>query len=119
MQLYNECDITLDPFPFTGAATTLESLWMGVPVVTLAGERPVSRYSASFLTAAGLAGWVTDSEESYVARAVEACSDLPALARLRRQLRSQMRASPLCDGAELVRQIEGVYVDLLRDRGER
>lgn len=113
MRLYNECDVTLDPFPFTGAATTLESLWMGVPVLTLTGERAVSRYSASFLTALGLTDWITSSPDEYVEKAVAAAGDLKSLAALRKSLRPRMRKSVLMDGEGFVRELEGVYLALL------
>lgn len=113
MRLYNECDITLDPYPFNGAATTLESLWMGVPVLTLTGERPVSRYSASFLAALGLTDWITRSPDEYVEKAVAAAGDFTSLARLRKSLRPKMRKSVLMDGEGFVRELEGVYLALL------
>jgi predicted O-linked N-acetylglucosamine transferase (SPINDLY family) len=104
--LYHKVDIALDPFPYNGTTTTCEALWMGVPVVTLAGSTHVSRVGASLLTHAGLAGWIAATPDDYVARAVAAVRDLPALAALRRGLREQVRTSPLCDAVRFTRGFE-------------
>jgi predicted O-linked N-acetylglucosamine transferase (SPINDLY family) len=96
---YNDIDIALDPFPYSGGLTTCEALWMGVPTIALPGETFASRHSASHLCNAGLADWVTDSAAAYLARAVAAAAEPDALARLRAQLRAATRASPLCDAA--------------------
>jgi predicted O-linked N-acetylglucosamine transferase (SPINDLY family) len=103
---YGRVDIGLDPFPFTGATTTAESLWMGVPVLTLAGDRLVARQGMGLLTNAGLGNWIATDEDDYIGRAVALASDLPRLALLRAGLRSQVRQSPLFDGARLARDLE-------------
>ncbi len=92
-----EVDIMLDTFPFTGGTTTCESLWMGVPTLTLAGQTLLARQGVSLLGAAGLPDWVAADADAYVARAVAAASDLPALAALRSGLRAQVLASPVFD----------------------
>ena len=94
---YNDIDLVLDPFPYSGGLTTCEALWMGVPTVTMPGEFFASRHSASHLSNAGLADWVAPDAAGYMARAVAAAADLPGLAALREGLRAQVRASPLCD----------------------
>lgn len=104
--LYHGVDIALDPFPYNGTTTTCEALWMGVPVVTLAGRTHVARVGASLLTHAGLPGWIAATPGDYVACAVAAARDLPALAALRRGLREQLRTSPLCDAARFTRGFE-------------
>ena len=73
---YNQIDITLDPFPFTGGTTSVESLWMGVPLITLAGDSLISRQGVGVLTNAGLPEWIADDEESYLAKAIIFTSDL-------------------------------------------
>jgi len=94
---YNEVDIVLDPFPFTGGTTTVEALWMGAPVLTLQGTRMIARQGVSLLRNAGLGDWVAESPEAYLRQAVARASDLPALARLRAGLRAQVLASPVFD----------------------
>lgn len=91
-------DVALDPFPFSGSTTTLETMWMGVPVVTLPGETFSSRHSLAFLTVAGVEGCIASDPADYVDRAVAWASDPQRLAELRRTLRSRMAAGPLCDG---------------------
>ncbi|PWC48354.1 hypothetical protein TSA6c_18360 [Azospirillum sp. TSA6c] len=94
-------DVALDPFPFSGSTTTLETLWMGVPVVTLPGETFSSRHSLAFLTVAGVEGCIAADPAEYVERAVAWAADPQGLAELRRSLRSRMVAGPLCDGGKL------------------
>ena len=97
MANYNDVDVILDPFPYSGGLTTCEALWMGVPVVALPGEIFASRHSASHLANIGLADWVCDSVSEYIDLAVTRASDLDGLAALRDSLRERMRRSPLCD----------------------
>lgn len=97
LQRYAAIDILLDTTPYSGGTTSCDSLWMGVPVVTLAGDRPFSRTSAAVLHAAGFPQWAAASRESYVATAAALAADLPGLAALRRSLRDRVAASRLCD----------------------
>ena len=107
-EAYGLIDIALDPFPHNAGTTTIEALWQGVPVVTLAGRPTVGRFGASILHAAGLDEWITGDPDAYVARAVAAASDRDALARLRPTLRPRLAASPLLDAAGLARGVEQV-----------
>jgi len=95
---YNRVDLALDPFPFTGGATTCEAMWMGVPVVTLADRTFAGRHGCSYLHSIGLDELVADDVEAYIATVVGLAGDLPWLAELRGGLRSRMGRSPLCDG---------------------
>ena len=107
---YGEIDIALDPFPFNGGMTTLEALWMGVPVVTIAGDTVVSRQSISALANIGLADELAfPSVEAYVQGAVALANNPARLAELRSQIRPRMAASPLCQPEEFTRDLEALY----------
>lgn len=106
LKLYNGVDIALDPFPYNGTTTTCEALWMGVPVVTLAGRVHAARVGASLLTHVGLPEWIAPSTTEYVQRAVAAAQDLNTLSHLRETLRERLRASPLCDAPAFIRGFE-------------
>jgi protein O-GlcNAc transferase len=103
---YSKVDLGLDPFPFTGGTTSAESLWMGVPVLTLAGDRLVSRQGVTLMANAGLHDWIAADGDDYVARAVALAGDLPKLAALRGQLRHQVQASPLFDAPRFATHFE-------------
>ena len=77
---YNAVDIALDPLAYSGGLTTLEALWMGVPVITLPGDRFCTRHSLAHLTAAGLTGLVAEDASGYLARAEGLAADLERLA---------------------------------------
>jgi protein O-GlcNAc transferase len=100
LKTYGEIDIALDPFPCAGGTTTCEALWMGVPVVSLYGERFAGRHSAAHLRAVGLPGLVAEDLDGYHRLAVSLANGLGTLRELRHGLRERMRASPLCDGAQ-------------------
>jgi predicted O-linked N-acetylglucosamine transferase (SPINDLY family) len=99
-------DIALDPLPFSGATTTLEALWQGVPVVTRAGATSASRSSASILSALALTEWIAEDDEGYVAIVERAARSLDALAALRSQLPTRVERSALCDAARFAAGLE-------------
>jgi len=103
---YRKVDIALDPFPFPGGTTSAEALWMGVPVLTLSGQRFHSRQGLGILTNAGLNEWIADSADDYVARAVSRATDLEDLAALRSGLRHRVLASPLFDASRFASHFE-------------
>jgi protein O-GlcNAc transferase len=94
---YNEIDLVLDPFPYSGGLTTCEALWMGVPTVTLPGEIFASRHSASHLSNAGYPDWVARDLVDYRAIALKWARDPAGLAKSRETMRTRVRMSPLCD----------------------
>ena len=112
---YHQVDVALDPFPFSGSATTCEALWMGVPVITCPGETFASRHSLSHLSSVGLTETIARDLDEYVELAVSLAGDLPRLAVLRAGLRERMAASPLCDGKRFARNL----VSLLHDVWQR
>ncbi|RYF31314.1 MAG: hypothetical protein EOO23_02935, partial [Comamonadaceae bacterium] len=114
---HQEVDVMLDSFPYGGGTTTCESLWMGVPTITLAGDTMLSRQGASLLTCAGLADWVAGSEENYVERVQAHCADLPRLAALRDGLRAQVLASPLFDAPRFAGHLQDLLQSLWQERG--
>lgn len=103
---YNQVDICLDTFPFTGATTTAESLWMGVPVISWAGDTLAHRFSTSLLHAVGLDEMCVTGRDAYINRAIEVAENKSLLNELRQTLRQRMLVSPLCDGADLARALE-------------
>jgi predicted O-linked N-acetylglucosamine transferase (SPINDLY family) len=115
LEHHNQVDIALDPFPYNGGATTLDALWMGVPVIALQGERFASRFGVSILTNAGLSDLIAESSRDYAEKAIALARDLVRLNRLRECLREQLRRSPLCDAAGLARDLETLYRGMWAD----
>jgi predicted O-linked N-acetylglucosamine transferase (SPINDLY family) len=107
--LYNRVDIALDTFPYTGTTTTCEALWMGVPVVTLAGNTHVSRVGTSLLSNIGLPELIATTPDEYVAIAVNLADDLKKLRSLRENLRDTMSHSPLTDAKKFIISLEKCY----------
>ena len=103
---YNSVDVALDPFPYPGITTSVEALWMGVPVLSLQGDRFLSLSATSIAHHAGLPDWVATDQDDYVAKAVAFTSDLERLAALRAGLRQQVLASPLFDAPRFARNFE-------------
>jgi predicted O-linked N-acetylglucosamine transferase (SPINDLY family) len=110
--VYREVDVSLDVFPWSGHATTCESLWMGVPMLTLYGDRHASRLSASVLTATGFSDWIARTPGEYVAKASHFSLEIERLAEVRRCLRQRVAESALCDGPTFTRQLEQTYRSL-------
>ncbi len=97
LRAYGRVDIALDPHPYPGGTTSVEGLWMGVPVLTLRGDRFIGHNGESILHNCGLPQWIAQDEADYVARAARFCADLDGLARLRAGLRDHLRVAPLFD----------------------
>ncbi len=112
--MYDRMDIALDTFPYHGTTTTCEALWMGVPVVTLAGDVHVSRVGVSLLSNVGLPELIARNEDEYVSIAAELAGNLATLAGLRATLREQMKDSPLMDAPRFARNVESAYRDVWR-----
>ncbi len=117
MGLYGRVDIGLDTFPYNGTTTTLEAAWMGVPVVTVAGDAHVSRVGVSLLTNLGLGELVGDGVDGYVRAAVSLAKDTDRRRSLREELRERVRTR-LCDFASFVPKLEAAYLEMWRRAGE-
>lgn len=103
---YRKVDIALDPFPYPGGTTSVESLWMGVPVITRRGERFLSHVGETIAHNAGLTDWVAADDDGYVAKAVEHTANLEHLAALRAGLRRKVLASPVFEASSFARNFE-------------
>ncbi len=106
---YERMDIALDTFPYNGTTTTCEALWMGVPVVTLAGRTHVSRVGASLMTTVGLPQFIADTPEEYIEKAAALAMNRALLTALRNRLRGMVAASALCNHRLFTRQVEDAY----------
>ena len=119
MAMYHEIDLALDPWPHNGMRTTFMALWMGVPVLTKAGNAMVSRMGVSLASEAGLADWVAPDVDAYVDQACRRCERLEDLASLRRNLRQQVNHSRLMDGRRFVRSLEAAFDRMLNQHRHR
>jgi predicted O-linked N-acetylglucosamine transferase (SPINDLY family) len=108
-RLYEQIDVALDPFPYGGGTTTCDALWMGVPVVSLAGQTAMGRGGLSILSNVGLNELVAYDSEQYARIAVDLASDLQRLSALRATLRERMQHSPLMDAPRFARNVESAY----------
>lgn len=109
MATYGQIDIALDTTPFAGGTTSLDALWMGVPLVTLTGERSSSRGGASILTTLGRPEWIARTPGEYIAIAQRLAADPQQLEAIRSGLRAELQASPLMDGAGFTGELEHLY----------
>jgi protein O-GlcNAc transferase len=116
LQTYSRIDLALDPFPFAGGITSCDSLWMGVPLVTLPGRRSaVGRGGFSILGNVGLDEFAARNEDEYVTTAVRLAADLPRLTTLRQTLRHVMKNSPLMDAVNVTHRMEAAYRKMWQD----
>jgi protein O-GlcNAc transferase len=111
---YRQIDVALDPFPFAGATTTCDALWMGVPVISLTGGTAVSRAGASLLSNVGLERLVAHDKRHYIELAAELIRDKKRLAALRSGLRARLESSPIMDAAAFTRNLEAAYREMWR-----
>jgi protein O-GlcNAc transferase len=115
LAMYNGIDIALDTFPYNGTTTTCEALWMGVPVVTLSGDRHASRVGMSLLTNIGLPELAAKTPDEYVNKAASLANDIAGLKSLRERLRDMMRQSPLMNGERFTANLEHCYREMWRN----
>jgi predicted O-linked N-acetylglucosamine transferase (SPINDLY family) len=109
---YNRIDIALDPFPFPGGTTTVEALWMGVPVLTRRGDRFIAHAGESILANADLSDWIADDDDDYIAKACAFAADRQYLTTLRAGLRPRLIASPLCDAPKFALNLAAAFREM-------
>lgn len=112
LALYEQVDLALDPFPYNGVTTTLEALWMGVPVLALEGRHSLARHGSAILGLLGLEPLVARNPMDYLAKGVAIASEEDQLQALRKGLRERLQASPICDAPGFARRLEGLYRQL-------
>ncbi|MEX3956104.1 tetratricopeptide repeat protein [Trinickia sp. EG282A] len=115
-EAYRNVDIALSPFPYPGGTTSVEGLWMGVPVLCRRGDRFLSNICASMLNSAGLEDWIAEDDDDYVAKAITFANDRNVLTELRAGLRARLIASPLCDARRFARHLEAAFEGMWRER---
>ena len=113
LRKYDDVDIALDTFPYTGGVTTCEALYMGVPVISLYGDRHGTRFGLSMLKNVGLDELAVNSYDEYINRAVGLANDKELLIILRKNLRGMMKKSPLMDSKNYIREIEEAFIFLM------
>jgi predicted O-linked N-acetylglucosamine transferase (SPINDLY family) len=106
---YNEIDIALDPFPYNGGTTTFDALYMGVPVVTLAGELPMGRFGVTIMENLSLQDLIATSPNDYITRAVQLAQNIQRRIDLRKSLRPKLQSSHLTNATQFTRQLENLY----------
>ncbi len=112
LKSYNQVDIALDTFPYNGTTTTCEALWMGVPVITMAGKHHRGRVGVSLLSRIGLSGMIAENTEKYIALASFLAEDATRLSKLRMGLRTTIAQSPLCNSKSFTKTLEKAYRDM-------
>jgi protein O-GlcNAc transferase len=119
LRRYHDIDVALDPFPFSGHTTSCDALWMGVPVVTLAGNKYAGRMTTSVLLNLGLPEFVCETPAQYVETAVSLAADLPRLRGIRAGLRQKMAGSVIVDAKRFTATLEDAYRTIWADWCER
>jgi protein O-GlcNAc transferase len=119
LEAYQHVDIALDPFPYPGGTTSMEALWMAVPIVTRRGTHFLSHLGESILHNAGLPDWIASDDDDYVAIARSFASDVDALAALRGRLRQQVVNSPLYDARRFARHFEDAVWGMWHDKSTK
>jgi protein O-GlcNAc transferase len=116
LDLHKEIDIYLDPDPYNGGVTSMDALWMGCPIVTLAGKTYVSRQGTMLLTHLGLQDWIAKTPEDYISIAVQKAGQIEELKQLRSTMRDRIRNSPMMNGERYVRNLESAYRTMWTER---
>lgn len=115
LAVHHQIDLALDPFPYNGLTVTMLSAWMGVPCVTLEGNTPPARAAASIMKRLGLPEFVARTEDEYVEVVLSLAANLPALSKVRNELRGRMRKH-VCDARRHVAELEASFTEMVRNR---
>jgi predicted O-linked N-acetylglucosamine transferase (SPINDLY family) len=115
-EAYQRVDVVLDTFPYPGGTTSVDSLWMGVPVLTLKGDRFLSHLGESIAISAGNSEWIASDVENYIAKAVQLESDLGRLSQIRRTLRDRVLNSPLFDSERFAKNFGDALLGMWKQR---
>lgn len=119
LDTYNQIDIALDTFPYNGTTTTFEALFMGTPVITLAGNCHASRVGLSILTNLGLRELIAYNEKDFIEKAINLHRNVQAIADFKGVLRNRLVESPLCDKVGFTRDFEGLLIEALKGHSGR
>lgn len=111
---YNQVDIALDSYPYTGATTTFDALIMGVPVITLAGKHSISRSAMSIVTALNHPEWIAQNPDEYIQRAIQLSEELKNNAESKNQLRQALLKSDLVNGEQFARHFESAIMQMIK-----
>ena len=101
LEVYNEIDIVLDPFPFQGNTTTCEAIWMGVPAIVLKGDRYLFHFGESIKANLNMHDWIAENRNEYISKAIKFSSDVDQLSKIRMNLRKIALQSPVFDAPRL------------------
>jgi predicted O-linked N-acetylglucosamine transferase (SPINDLY family) len=112
LEQYHEVDIALDTFPYHGTATTCEALWMGIPVITLAGQTHVQRVGVSLLSNIQMSELIAESQERYIKITRDLAANLSALNELRQNLRARLQSSPITDAKLATKNFESAFMQM-------
>jgi len=115
LQVYNFIDVTLDTFPWSGHTTACESMWMGVPVITLRGDRHSGRMVSSVLSMAGLDEFICETPRQYINTVCKLASDINHLQEIRKTIRGKMLTSRLCDSEKFCLEISNILITVFKN----
>ena len=112
LEVYNEIDIALDPFPFQGNTTTCEAVWMGVPVITLKGNRYLFHFGESINSNLNMHDWIAKNDKEYVSKAINFSSNIDQLSKIRMNLRKIALQSPVFDAPRFAKHFSKMLWDM-------
>ena len=115
LECYNKVDLALDTYPFSGGTISVEALWMGVPVLTLVGERFVSRQGLQILMNVGLNEWISFNKEEYVSKAINFSRNLDKISTIRKNLRKKLLGSPICNARRFSKNFENILHEIWKN----